>query len=578
MMKRRALEFARRSLQWSPPGVPSRYVSARVVSLIAFLAVSALILGTVFLRVSSPGLDDLSARNEALGFVHGASFPENLTVLPDVAALLAAIRNATALASRGRDITFTREARQQWDQEHPCRSRGELQPLYALRRIVKDVAPNANWQAVFLEYETLHRVCMASVGRDVVSYFANRGNGSACRFLVAGIAPGAGLGNKMLSMVSSLLYAILTQRVFLIAADTLVPGIMCEPFVGSSWLFDPTQEVTPEYAPNAQQYWSSKDEFYKQVDQAIKSAKPMKPSIYGLVANDEWCQPGQRFFCDTEQFFYHKVPWVYVNGCFYYLPKLFAIPSFQPVLLDLFPDKMALTHLLRTTMLPADDVFRRIDQIYTLYFRNADRRVGFQLRYRDGAAHFNATHQLTNDRVLQCALQNGILPKAGARGANGTDSNSRYQTSVFITSLYPSLHDFLGERYIRNPPEKEDVAIVQVTRGKEQHFNDEEDKQALTEILSLSFADYLFVTPLSTFGGLAQGYGGLLPWFIDNRPSSELNCVRAQTVDTCYQLPHFVYNCPYEPAINKQWILSKVAFLKDCLPVDAQYGIQLITS
>lgn len=581
-MNRLALGFIPRSFHWSPPGVPSRYISARVVSLVVFLATTALVLFTLFPRYSPPSPYSLPSADKEPTFTLPGSFPENLTQLSDVAALVAAIRNATARASRGRDVTFTTEARQQWHQQHPCRSRDELQPLYTLRRIVQDVAPNAKWSTVFQEYETLHRVCMQNVDGDVVSYFTNRGNSSACRFFVAGIAPGAGLGNKMLSMVSGLLYAILTQRVFLIAADTLVPGIMCEPFEGSSWLFDPELKVTPEYAPGRQHYWTNKEEFYKEVDGAINSKTLVKSSIYGLVANDEWCQPGMRFFCDTEQFYYHMVPWLYVNGCFYYLPKLFAIPSFQPVLLELFPDKMAITHLLRSAMLPADDVFRRIDQIYSLYLRNADRRVGFQVRYRDGEADFNNTHQLIIDRVLSCALANGILPEAGSRGTppngTGTGTNARYQTSVFIASLYPALHDFLGERYIRNPPEMEDVAIVQVTRGKEQHFNDEEDKQALTEVISLSLADYLFVTPLSTFGGLAQGYGGLLPWFIDNRPTSELACVRAQTVDTCYQAPQFIYKCPYEPELDKQWVLAKVGFLKDCLPVDAQYGMQLITT
>lgn len=305
-MNRQALESVPRSFQWSLPGVPSRFVSARVVSLVAFLAITALVLCTLVTRSSSPALYSLPPPNhESPTFTIPAAIPENYTPLADVAALLVAIRNATARASLGRDVTFTRHARQQWNQQHPCRSRAELQPLYALRRIAAAISPNPKWQTVFQEYATLHRVCMESVGGDAVAYFASRSNSSACRFFVAGIAPGAGLGNKMLSMVSGLLYAILTQRVFLIAADTLVPGIMCEPFEGSSWLFDPEWKVTPEYSHS--QYWLPKDEFYKEVDGAIKSKTDVQSFIYGLVANDEWCQPGQRFFCDTEQFYYNKV-------------------------------------------------------------------------------------------------------------------------------------------------------------------------------------------------------------------------------------------------------------------------------
>ncbi|KAG0557739.1 hypothetical protein KC19_11G173200 [Ceratodon purpureus] len=578
----KALEFVPRSFKWAPPGVPSRYVSAKVVSIVVLLSVTALILFTLVPRYSAfPS--SLPLLNPEIHYEETFTLPVSAPnfSIPDVPALITALQRATAVASEGRDTTFSRKAKLQWHQEHPCRARAELQPLYNLRRIVEDAAPNAKWESVFKEYETLHRVCTQSVGGDLVDYFATRGNTTNCRFLVAGIAPGAGLGNKMLSMVSGLLYAILTQRVFLIAADTLVPGILCEPFEGSQWLFDPQWKVTPEYAPGRQQYWENKDEFYKEVDSALRGGEPVKSSIYGLVANDEWCQPGQRFFCSTEQSYYNLVPWVYINGCFYFLPKLFAIPAFRPVLEDLFPDKLALTHLLRSAFLPSDEVWRRIDQIHSLYLRNADRRVGIQVRYRDGEKEFNITHKLIIDRVVKCALENHILPAAGAKGVSDLNqtlaSKPRYQTSVFIASLYPSLHDSLGETYIRNPPEMEDVSIIQVTRGKEQHFNDEEDKQALAEIISLSFADYLFVTPLSTFGGMAQGYGALLPWFIDNRPTSEGSCQRAQTVDVCYQLPQFIYNCPYEPDLDKQWVMSKVPYLKDCLPLDAKYGMQLIT-
>lgn len=158
---------------------------------------------------------------------------------------------------------------------------------------------------------------------------------------------------------------------------------------------------------------------------------------------------------------------------------------------------------------------------------------------------------------------------------NATD---KLRTIAFITSLYPSLHSNLSERYVRNPPAMDDVGFIQVTHGHLQHFNEEEDKQALAEMISLSFSDYLFVTPLSTFGGTAQGYGALTPWFIDNRPDSPEACVRAQTVDTCYQIPEFKFSCPYEPKLDDEWVLATVPYLKDCLQVDAKYGIQLITT
>lgn len=146
----------------------------------------------------------------------------------------------------------------------------------------------------------------------------------------------------------------------------------------------------------------------------VTTPKMYSTTIYALTANDFWCHPGGRFFCDTEQGYLGHIPWIYINGCLYYLPKLFAIPSFRPVLEELFPDRMALTHLLRSSMLPSDEVWRRIEQIHSAYLKDANRRFGIQVRYRYGDDDFNRMHTLINERVLKCALDNNILPSDGA--------------------------------------------------------------------------------------------------------------------------------------------------------------------
>jgi xyloglucan fucosyltransferase len=68
-----------------------------------------------------------------------------------------------------------------------------------------------------------------------------------------------------------------------------------------------------------------------------------------------------RFFCDVEQSYFRQVPWLTVHGCLYFLPKLFAIPSHQITLEALFPDpSVAITHILRTTFLPRDITWARV--------------------------------------------------------------------------------------------------------------------------------------------------------------------------------------------------------------------------
>ena len=593
--------FLQRMKKLLPPRVHSKYISVRTICVVAIVGVGLILFASCIFPLTSPSVQP------TVELPYEVLHPS----VVDVSTLVEAIRNATRRVTGGVDAPeFTGTARDLWYQKNPCKSREQLPQLW------KDTLQNRKWEKVFKEYSKLHRECTQKIGTvaNMSEYFLSQRNDSGCKFLVGGIPPKAGLGNKVLSMISGLLYAILTQRVFLVPAETLVPGIMCEPFEGSSWLFDPEKKFTPQYVSDYQKYWSNSALFYMEVGDA-RSGKTSgtSTSIYALSPNDFTCQPGARFFCDTEQFYLRRIPWLYVDGCIYYLPKLFIIPSFNPVLEELFPDRMALTHLLRTSMLPSDHVWRRIEQIYNVYLRHPDRRVGFQVRYRDGEKEYNRSHAMVIERVMKCALDNGILPEPGATAtaiaeshpqtlrknvsnriinlppaesperaaaaAAEEENTRRSHTVVFITSLFPSLHGFLSERYTRNPPAKEDVSIIQVTHGSLQHFNDiEEDRQALTEMITLSFSDVLFVTPFSTFGGVAQGYGAITPWFIDIRPESKEACSRAQTVDTCYQLPVYKFQCPYDVDLNNQWILAKVPYLKNCLSVDVPNGIQLITS
>lgn len=88
-----------------------------------------------------------------------------------------------------------------------------------------------------------------------------------------------------------------------------------------------------------------------------------------------------RFYCNTEQAYLTEATWVHFTGCLYFLPKLFAVPSFRPVLESLFPDpSLALTYLLRTLMIPNDGIWEQVKQQDNALFANVDRRVGIQVR------------------------------------------------------------------------------------------------------------------------------------------------------------------------------------------------------
>lgn len=115
------------------------------------------------------------------------------------------------------------------------------------------------------------------------------------------------------------------------------------------------------------------------VDNA-REGKPTSP-LYA-VKIDHSHPEKKRFFCNTEQAYLTQVTWAYFQGCLYFLPKLFAIPTFQTPLEALFPDpSLALTYILRSVILPNDNVWNEVKKKEIALFKDAHVRVGIQVRY-----------------------------------------------------------------------------------------------------------------------------------------------------------------------------------------------------
>lgn len=123
-----------------------------------------------------------------------------------------------------------------WRNFNPCSARTELGPRYARRPNVKPLDVNPQWDLVLEEYTALHRTCMRSIG-NITEYYLSGATTSSCKFLIMEIG-GVGLGNKVALLTSTILYAVLTQRVILINGGSLIPWTMCEPFLGSCWFLD----------------------------------------------------------------------------------------------------------------------------------------------------------------------------------------------------------------------------------------------------------------------------------------------------------------------------------------------------
>lgn len=478
--------------------------------------------------------------------------------------------------------------RARWHRENSCMSRTELPEKYSRRKDIRDLESNPQWRAVLHEYAKLHRTCMHRVG-NATAYFMSQNKSIECRFTIVDTDE-IGLGNRFLVVASAVMYSVLTKRVILLAGDDdFIPhNLLCQPFEGSSWRgFDVHRNVTPfRGEPNA--FWNLSNTFHDHIDQTVRESTVLMDhyAIANIDVQNWYGQPPSRFFCDREQEHYKNVTFLYLTGVLYFLPKFFTVPSFRPLLEALFPDRMVLTQVLREVMLPADAVWTRVKLMDHGYLQQADRRLGIQLRYRGMAEEYNSMHDTVAARVLQCAIANNILPLVESNADSTDAQRSQLRKAplartigVYIASLYEGVKSNLTETFLRHPTVTGDtVQVVQLSAEGAQKFGGHIFQAALAEVLLLSVSDFLFVTPRSTFSGLAQAYGGLVPWFIDWRQNVSAPCTRAQTVDVCYQVP-FDYHikCPADPSRHEQPVSAVFPDLQRCLAVDCM-GLQLITT
>lgn len=263
-------------------------VAARFkLAIIYVLAV--LFAGSTIIHIDTTALFSSSSLKSWFGRPVGSSYGNNYahTFEPPVRDLIKALQDAKVRAleqapgrPKGELDFFSDEQRRVWRQENPCKSREELLSLY--RQLGKAVILNPQWDAVLREYSAMHRVCTRAAG-NLTEYFRSRNESTGCKFVVASVHNG--LGNKVLHLTSTFLYAVMTQRVMVIPSHTSVPDVMCEPFEGSSWRIN--------YALENEQGWKSPDDFFCNVDAAMAGN-----DSYSLYASkvDNWEKPQSRYY------------------------------------------------------------------------------------------------------------------------------------------------------------------------------------------------------------------------------------------------------------------------------------------
>ncbi|CAI7865791.1 unnamed protein product [Closterium sp. NIES-53] len=115
---------------------------------------------------------------------------------------------------------------------HLCWSKAEM-PCYAGSRGM--AARSETLKRKLRAYHEYRRECDAKENITSLKTKLRAGNATECRYLLWHFKPGDGQGNQFISLVSAFVYALLTNRVFLLLTGMGPAKLMCQPFEGARW-------------------------------------------------------------------------------------------------------------------------------------------------------------------------------------------------------------------------------------------------------------------------------------------------------------------------------------------------------
>ncbi|KAE8796833.1 putative fucosyltransferase 8 [Hordeum vulgare] len=425
--------------------------------------------------------------------------------------------------------------------EQSCRSRYASPSLY---RRPSRFRPSPYLAARLRRYEARHRRCGPGtpIFEEAVQRLRSGRNAARSECQYAVWTPFNGLGNRMLALASTFLYALLTDRVLLVHAPQELDGLFCEPFPGSSW-------TLPAGFPIADFdgiFTMLSPTSYKNMKKAgainggdhVNVTAETLPAYVFLDLIQSYTDAA---FCEADQRVLAKFNWMVVKSDVYFATAFFLMPAYRRELARLFPEKeAAFHHLARYLFHPSNDVWGIIRQFHEAYLAGADERVGLQVRvFPELPVPFETMY----GQIMRCSEQEGLLPKVAQQdaAAPSPDGGKMKLTSILVTSLSPEYYERIRGVYHANRTESGGyVAVHQPSHDGAQHTEARgHNQRALAEIYLLSFCDRIVTTAVSTFGYVAHGLAGVRPWVLLRAPAPETPaepaCVRSLTVEPCMQ-------------------------------------------
>lgn len=443
-----------------------------------------------------------------------------------------------------------------------CLSRSQ-QYLYRNAAHMKGM-PDALLKA-WASYTRMHRSCSHSNWTELFSRrdSPSMGHTDGCQYLVY-IEGGEGLGNGLLSLMSAFVFAMATGRVLLIDSRKNIATLLCEPFVGSSWVLSPNFPYTellecPSLAPFRHNNTNA--------------------SCVSLNLQHYILHRDQQLFCEETYTALKNVKWVAWTSNQYFLTNLFLVPSFWQRIHNVFQENVGhiFTYLARLLLLPANDTWAVILREFWSYLAGANSQLGVQVRLhgRPNLAEFDPE---ANDRIMECLLHNGLLPSFSER-ENVTELSILYDRKVqarertadiviLLASLQGKYVQIMKDRFAKLPTKgTKMVRVHSVSQLGFQNRGFQQAQLAFVEMWLLSFSDNLVTSKYSTFGYIAQGLGDIHPYILDlNKGNRTSSCMVGQSAEPCTHYPK-IPKClganANLSADHKQWIRTHLRHCQD---------------
>ncbi|PIA62813.1 hypothetical protein AQUCO_00200677v1 [Aquilegia coerulea] len=432
--------------------------------------------------------------------------------------------------------------------------------------------PSSYLQSRLRKYEDLHKRCgpyTESYNKTIEKLESGHHVGpTECNYIVW-IAY-SGLGNRILTLASAFLYALLTNRVLLVDRGKDIGDLFCEPFPEKSWL------LPLDFPLNQLNRFDKKSpECYGNMlkrNVISNTTNTLPPFLYLHLAHDSDDQD-KLFFCDEDQSLLQKIPWLIMKTDEYFVPTLFLISSFEQELINLFPSKDTVFHHLgRYLFHPSNAVWGLITRYYGAYLADADERVGIQIRtFESGTPPF----QHVMDQVVACFLKEKLLPDVNPEEPISTASRNGKTKAVLVTSLNPGYFEKIRNLYWENPTMTgETIGVYQPSNEiRQQTENNIHDRKAWAEIYLLSLTDVLITSSRSTFGYVGQSLGGLKPWILykpENHTTPDPPCRRAMSMEPCFHAPPS-FDCRAKTWIDTGTLVSHIRHCED-----VTWGLKLV--